>query len=469
MGRTVSMVVLLASMAAPAWAGTGNSGSGPHAAPPSETALRAYVASYASGAYAATPSFARQTGLACSACHTHYPELTAMGRAFKLNGYVFRRGGADSISAQSASGDQNLLINLVTPLSFMLQTSYTVLKRAQPGTQNGVAFFPDQLSLFTGGEITPHVGGFLQVTFDPQSGQLGIDNADFRYATHLSLLGQHSTFGISLNNNPTVQDVWNSTPAWGFPYGSSAAAPAPSAATMIDGTLGGQVAGLTAYTMWGSHLYLEGGAYRAAPLGVPRPLDGTATDVLAGAAPYWRVAIPNTISGKYLSVGAYGMSSRIYPAGVTGPTNRFTDVAADLSFLWPMGNNSFTTEATYIHESQHWNAGGSANATNTLKTFRFDMMYHVGHMYAFTAAPFFTSGSTDTLLYAAAPMTGSRIGSPNSSGLIGEVDVMPWQNLRFQFQYVAYSKFNGASTNYDGSGRNAADNNTLYFLTWVLF
>jgi len=46
---------------------------------------------------------------------------------------------------------------------------------------------------------------------------------------------------------------------------------------------------------------------------------------------------------------------------------------------------------------------------------------------------------------------------------------MPWQNLRFQFQYVAYSKFNGASRNYDGAGRNASDNNTLYFLTWVLF
>ncbi|HEU5465605.1 MAG TPA: hypothetical protein VFU75_01885, partial [Gemmatimonadales bacterium] len=190
---------------------------------------------------------------------------------------------------------------------------------------------------------------------------------------------------------------------------------------------------------------------------------------LAGAAPYWRVAIPNTIDGKYLSLGAYGMSSRIYPAGVTGPTNRFTDVAADLSFLWPMGENSFTTEATYIHESQRWDAGGSANSTNTLKTFRFDMMYHVGHTYAFTAAPFFTSGSSDTLLYAAAPMSGSRIGSPNSSGFIGEVDVMPWQNLRFQLQYVAYSKFNGASTNYDGAGRNASDNNTLYFLTWVLF
>lgn len=436
-------------------------------APRAEAVLEAYIASYTNHALT-TPSFARQTGLACSACHTHYPELTPMGRAFKLNGYVFRRG-SDSITARTASGDQSLLLNLVTPLSFMLQTSYTVLRKAEPGTQNGVAFFPDQLSLFTGGEVTPHLGGFLQVTFDPQSGQLGIDNADFRYATHLSLFGKSSTFGISLNNNPTVQDVWNSTPAWGFPYGSSAAAPTPAAATMIDGTLGGQIAGLTAYTMWGGHLYLEGGAYRAAPVGANRPLDSTATGVLAGVAPYWRVAIPNTIGGKYLSVGAYGMQSRVYPGGVTGPTNRYTDVAADLSFLWPMGENSFTTEATYIHESQRWDAGGSANLNNTLKTFRFDVMYHGGHMYAFTAAPFFTSGSTDTLLYAPAPMTGSRIGSPKSSGMIGEVDVMPWQNLRFQLQYVAYSNFNGASRNYDGSGRNASDNNTLYFLTWVLF
>jgi len=46
---------------------------------------------------------------------------------------------------------------------------------------------------------------------------------------------------------------------------------------------------------------------------------------------------------------------------------------------------------------------------------------------------------------------------------------MPWQNLRLQFQYVAYSKFNGSSSNYDGFGRRAADNNTLYILTWLLY
>src|SRR5207244_992120 len=54
-------------------------------------------------------------------------------------------------------------------------------------------------------------------------------------------------------------------------------------------------------------------------------------------------------------------------------------------------------------------------------------------------------------------------------GLIAEVDVMPWQNLRLQFQYVAYDQFNGSSSNYDGFGRRASDNNTLYILTWLLY
>jgi len=41
----------------------------------------------APGAWA-VPSYARQTGMACSTCHTVFPELTPFGREFKLNGYV---------------------------------------------------------------------------------------------------------------------------------------------------------------------------------------------------------------------------------------------------------------------------------------------------------------------------------------------------------------------------------------------
>jgi hypothetical protein len=36
----------------------------------------------------AVPSFARQTGFECVACHVSWPELTAVGRQFKLGGYT---------------------------------------------------------------------------------------------------------------------------------------------------------------------------------------------------------------------------------------------------------------------------------------------------------------------------------------------------------------------------------------------
>jgi hypothetical protein len=443
-------------------------GTGDRGRPSAAAAVDAYASAYVHSAFALTPTYARQTGLACSACHTHFPELTATGRAFKLNGYVFRR--SESLEGKSAQGDQNMLLNLVAPVSLMVQSSYTSTKAALPGTQNGTVVFPDQLSIFTGGEITPHVGGFLQLTIHPSSGQLGVDNTDFRYATHTSILSKRTTLGLSLNNNPTVQDIWNSTPAWRFPYASSSVAPTPKAAAIIDGPLAQSVAGLTAYTMWNDRVYAEIGAYRSAPLGVTRPFDSTVAGVIDGAAPYWRVALPNTWGSDYLSIGTYGMAASIYPTGVVGATNRFTDVALDAAFMHSLGSNSFTLDGSWIHEQQTWRAPGlAANATNTLRTFRAAAMYHIGSLYAFTLMPFVTTGTTDTLLYAPGAVFGSRTGSPDNNGLIAEVDVMPWQNLRLQFQYVAYNKFNGSTDNYDGFGRKASDNNTLYIVTWLLY
>ena len=43
------------------------------------------------------------------------------------------------------------------------------------------------------------------------------DNADVRYANTANIGGVDVIYGITANNNPTVQDVWNTTPAWTFP------------------------------------------------------------------------------------------------------------------------------------------------------------------------------------------------------------------------------------------------------------
>ena len=50
-----------------------------------------------------------------------------------------------------------------------------------------------------------------------------------------------------------------------------------------------------------------------------------------------------------------------------------------------------------------------------------------------------------------------------------EVDYLPWLNVKLGLQYTAYMKFNGATSNYDGMGRNASDNNMIYGYVWIAF
>jgi hypothetical protein len=84
-------------------------------------------------------------------------------------------------------------------------------------------------------------------------------------------------------------------------------------------------------------------------------------------------------------------------------------------------------------------------------------------------AYFSTTGKTGNLLYSPDSVGGSRTGSPNSNGFILEADYLPWEKTKISLQYTIYNKFNGAHSNYDGFGRNASDNNTLYALVWLMF
>ena len=58
--------------------------------------------------------------------------------------------------------------------------------------------------------------------------------------------------------------------------------------------------------------------------------------------------------------------------------------------------------------------------------------------------------------------------SPSRHGVVLEIDWLPRRDLRLALQYTAYREFNGAASNYVGFGRNAHDNNTLYFVAWLM-
>ncbi len=427
----------------------------------------AFLVSFCSDAKA-VPSFTRQTGLKCSVCHSNPPELTAFGRKFKLEAYTLTEKKPDTVI-----DDKDLKLSRYFPISVMALLSDTITNTRVPGTQNGSAGFPQTLSLFLAGEISPHLGGLVQITYSSDSDHFSLDNTDIRYAKHTTLGSKDLLYGFTLNNSPTVGDVWNSTPAWRYPWLSSGSAPSPSAQPLIEG-LAQDVAGLGAYTLWNDHLYAGFSLYRSEHLGGPQPLTGTDFAYnIHGVAPYWRLAWQQTWGLNYLEVGTYGMYVSSFPGGVTGMRDRYTDPALDLQYERPFGVDLVTVHATYIHETSHLDgtfaAGGAAEPSHHLNTFRANATYHLRSRYEFTLAGFSTTGDADPILYPPAPVTGSVLGSPNSNGFIGQAGFWPMQNIELTGAYTGYTKFNGASHNYDGAGRNASANNSVYIALWLNF
>src|SRR5579863_1946649 len=117
---------------------------------------------------AAVPSYARQTGLACSGCHYTPPELNPAGRRFKLTGYVDRGDDTKTVKADGNKRTAPLDILASLPLSVMLDVSFTSTKSPIPATQNGSFELPQDISLFLAGAWTSHIGSFMQTTYSGQ-------------------------------------------------------------------------------------------------------------------------------------------------------------------------------------------------------------------------------------------------------------------------------------------------------------
>ncbi len=417
------------------------------------------------------PSFSRQTKLPCSACHTQFPQLTSFGRLFKLNGYTL--SGIEKVVVSAEAASSSLALDLIPPLSVMAEVSTTTISKEPSGTQNNSVEFPDQLSLFVGEAITPKLGTFLQFTYSGVDGSFGWDNADIRYASHATVASKPMIFGVTVNNSPTVQDVWNSTPVWGFPFASSPVAPGPSAAPSISDDLAQRVAGIGGYVFWNNLVYAELSGYRSAPQGGPHPADQNSEGTIKGITPYWRLALARDIGSHSVEIGTFGLSTRQFPTGVSGATNTFTDVGFDGQWQRMLGRSSFSAHGSYIHEEQTLTAsfmdGDAANIKNGLRSWKLDGQVLLPPGVGAALAYFGSSGDADPNLYAPGEVTGSASGRPNSNGLVAELDYNPWLNTRLSLQYVAYTKFNGGSTGYDGFGRNASNNNTLYLVAWLVF
>ncbi|MFI5400495.1 MAG: hypothetical protein ACHQZQ_05545, partial [SAR324 cluster bacterium] len=358
----------------------------------------------------ALPSYARQTGFSCAACHTIYPELTPLGRRFKLTGYVL------TTTPTQGTGEEQYVLNRTPPISAMVMISATNTQKDQPDSnaaanpgaraQNNTVAFPQQISLFYAGRISPNTGTFMQITYSGADDHFSMDNTDIRMVEQGALGGAQFVYGLTLNNNPTVQDLWNSTPAFGFRYASSASAPGPSAAIQLDGSLAQQVAGLGGYAAWlrgSSFLYAELSFYQSFQPGAKQPLDSTAPNpVVKDTAPYLRVAYEVNWATSSLEIGGLAMNAALTPTGIPsgamtcGPLgadacikglnqvkpNNFSDSGIDGQFQYiPSDNTILTANAIWLHEEQAWGAD-TLTASSGLKHYdHLDTMRVTGSYY----------------------------------------------------------------------------------------
>jgi hypothetical protein len=411
----------------------------------------------------ALPSFARQTGQQCVACHNGFPELTPYGRQFKLNGYIFSTG-----------------TDTGPPLAALIITSLTHTDKPQPhaivpGTSRNDNAIVDAVNIYYAGKIFSNLGAFVQGLWSPLTHRFQLFTSDIRYADSTQLLGKDTTYGVT--------DPWNTAQSfWSYPYEMSHVTLPPVTSTALQGRYSLQVAGANAYVSWDQLIYVAAGIYEGLDAKTLNSIGVSTrgTSQIHGAASYWRVALAPGWGHSTWEVGTFGMDMAVDPhRTASAGTDHTLDVGFDTQYQYLADRNSWSFISSYIFERSTLDAsrslGFANNAHDNLDALNAKVTYNYDQTYGANIGYFQTTGSRDRDLYA--PQSAND--SPNSSGWIAELDYYafnrggpdfwPTFNLKLGLQYMLYTRFDGGTTNYNGLGRNANDNNMLFLYGWILF
>lgn len=248
----------------------------------------------------AAPNFARQTGMACNACHfQHFAVLNAFGRSFKSGGYTLV-GGQSLIEGDLLSIPSTLNAALFTKINYDKRNG-----KGQSGDEGelnkGQLQFPSDTALLIGGRGGEHLGFLLEAS---------LKDGDSRFTsfkmpvvfdvseTKMSFIpfttdGNGPSYGFELLNTGSIviqlplehsadvsaqQYIGVSTAATGFAFVAS------------------QSLGFANYTMWS-------------------PVHGT--KATGPYLHYARLAVTPTVSGLDLGAGVqwWGGTSKTGPGG----------------------------------------------------------------------------------------------------------------------------------------------------------
>lgn len=174
-------------------------------------------------------------------------------------------------------------------------------------------------------------------------------------------------------------------------------------ATMIDGGLNSQVAGVGFYTMVNDSLYAEFAGYtRHSPLLPAISIDGPVNTVSSSINPYWRIAYNPVRDADSIMLGTFGMITTLKRdrniAGSSG--GKYTDIGFDFEYQHITDVHSWSTQMTYITEHVDWNPLAVVHMNHDtnqsqLNTFKAKVSYDYKRQWGTDVFAFYTTGSTD--------------------------------------------------------------------------
>ena len=137
----------------------------------------------------AVPAFARQTGMACSACHFQsFPILTSFGKSFKMSGFTMMGSQGKVEGEQGLSIPDTLNMAVVAKLRYKRTNGKEGAGVASPGvaaaqisTNSGRFDFPDEFALFAAGRVSENIGALVEISIAGEPGNAGIANFKFPF------------------------------------------------------------------------------------------------------------------------------------------------------------------------------------------------------------------------------------------------------------------------------------------------
>jgi hypothetical protein len=172
-------------------------------------------------------------------------------------------------------------------------------------------------------------------------------------------------------------------------------------------------------------------------------------------------------------LGVFGMNATIDDGTGNGVSTTFTDRGIDAQYQYISDPHVFSAQFRYIAENISDQTNTYAGPAN-LNSYYAKAMYVYRAKYGAGLAYWREEGSSDSYYTGGLgqdPPTNylGISGSPNTTVWIPSIFWQPLQNVRLTLYQTIFSEYLGGTSNYDGLGRNASDNNTTYLYLWMAF